>query len=105
MNIDVRFVHLDSSEALRDHVVARLHSHLDRLGREVAEARVRFTDVNGAKQGGLRCHVMLTGPHIGQVDAEAEGESAYLAGDEAVDAAVHAVLRVLDRRRSERRSA
>lgn len=105
MNIDVRFVHLDSSEALRNHVVARLHSHLHRLEHEVSEARVRFTDVNGPKQGGMRCHVLLSGPHIGQVNAEAEMESAYVAADEAVDAAVHAVLRELDRRRSLRRSA
>lgn len=105
MNIDVRFVHLDSSEALRDHVVARLHGHLHRLEREVAEARIRFTDVNGPKQGGMRCHVTLSGPHIGQVNAESEQESAYVAGDEAVDAAVTSVIRELDRRRSLRRSA
>lgn len=105
MNIDVRFVHLDSSEALRNHVVARLQSHLHRLEREVSEARIRFTDVNGPRQGGMRCHVTLSGPYIGQVDAEAEMESAYVAADEAVDAAVHSVLRELDRRRSLRRSA
>ena len=105
MNIETRFVHLDSSEALREHVEARVHSHLDRLGREVTEARIRFTDVNGPKQGGMRCHVTLSGPHIGQVNAEAELENAYAAGDEAVDAAVHAVIRELDRRRSLRRSA
>jgi ribosome-associated translation inhibitor RaiA len=104
MNIEVRFVHLDSSDALRDHVVARLRSHLDRLDREVAEARVRFTDVNGPKVGGMRCHVTLSGPHIGQLDAASEQESAYVAADESVDAAVHAVVRELDRRRSMRRA-
>lgn len=101
MKIDVRFVGLEPSAALRDHAVRRLHLHLSRFGREVSMVVVRLRDVNGPK-GGLdkHCQVSLRGPRVSAVIGDVH-EDAYAAVDLVVGRLTHAVGRVLERRRAD----
>jgi ribosome-associated translation inhibitor RaiA len=100
MKIDVRLRGMAASEALRKHVVRRVHFQLSRLEGEVGSITVRLEDVNGPK-GGLdkRCQVALRGPKFNPLHIEHLATEPYAAVDAAVERAARAVIRELEKAR------
>jgi putative sigma-54 modulation protein len=104
MTIDIRFRGLANSDALRAHIVRRIHFQLRRLGRALSAVVVRVSDVNGPKGGvDKRCQVMLRRPGHPPVTIDEVSVDAYAAADVAVERAALAVERGRERERAVRR--
>lgn len=104
MKIDVRFPGLDASEALRAHVVRRIHFQLSRFDGDVAAVMVRISDVNGPRGGAdKRVHVTVRGPVLSPVTIDGLGPDPYAAADVALKRAARTVSRDLARVRAVRR--
>jgi len=104
MQIEVRFHGLDSSEAVRDHVVRRVDFQLSRLGSVVSKVVVRVEDINGPKGGvDKRCQVTLRGTLISSAVVEELSTDALCAIDMALERASCARGRELERGRESRR--
>ena len=103
MKIEVRFRGLEASEALRHHVVRRLHFHLGRFGQAVTVASVRIGDVNGPR-GGIdkRCQISVQGPALGSLRIVELSADPYAAVDAATERLGRSVARGLDRGRGPR---
>ncbi|HYY72182.1 MAG TPA: hypothetical protein VE778_01190 [Candidatus Bathyarchaeia archaeon] len=66
MNVDIRILSTDLTEALQSYIERRLHFSLGRFGRRVGRIRVRITDVNGLRGGADKaCHVSAELPPSG----------------------------------------
>lgn len=103
MKIDVRFRGLEPSNALRDHVVRRIHFHLSRFGHEIRSVLVRISDVNGPKGGvDKQCQVTVRGRRLSGVIVDDLSGDAHSAIDMTVERAGHAVGRDLERVRGAR---
>jgi ribosome-associated translation inhibitor RaiA len=104
MNIEVRFLGLKSSNALREHVLRRIRSQLSHFGKEVTAVLVRIADINGPKGGvDKRCQVTVRGPRLGSATLNDLSGDAYSAADLAIERISRSVRRELDRVRSPRR--
>jgi len=105
MKIDIRFRGLEGSDALREHIIRRLHFKLSRFKRKVTSVLVRIGDVNGPRGGvDKRCHVTVSGPTLPSTNIQDLNADAYTAVDLAVERAGHAVARVLGRTRAVNRA-
>jgi putative sigma-54 modulation protein len=103
MKIDVRFRGLKRSDALRDHAVRRIHSHLRRFGHEISSVVVRISDVNGPKGGvDKQCQVTVRGRRLSGVIVDDLRGDAYSAVDMAVERVSRRVGRDLERVRGAR---
>ena len=104
MNVEVRFLGLESSEALRDHALKQVRTHLGRFGREITSVVVRIADINGPK-GGLdkRCQITVRGPRVGLATVDDLCSDAYAAADSAVERVGQTLRRSLAQRRSDKR--
>lgn len=106
MKIEVRFHHLQLSEALRDHASRRAWLQLSRFGAEVVTATLGISDVNGPKGGvDKRCRVALRVRRGPSVVLEELSADAYAAVDLAVERAARALGRQLERGRGRTRAA
>jgi len=106
MKIDVRFRGLEASDALREHVIRRLHFKLNRFDRQVGSVLVRIGDVNGPKGGvDKRCQLTVRGPGLPWTTIEEVDADAYAAVDLAVERAGQAVARGVRRARTVDRAA
>lgn len=106
MKIEFRFRGLESSHALRDHAVRRLHFHLSRFGKEITGVLVRIADVNGPKGGvDKRCQLMVRGPRFGSAVLDEMSGDAFSAVDMAVERVGRSIGRKLDRARRDKRGA
>lgn len=104
MKVEVRFRGLEVSDALREHAVRQVHSHLSRFNGEIASVALRIGDINGPKGGvDKRCQVTIRGPVFSSVLIEELSGDAYSAVGAAVERAAHAVGRELARLRAARR--
>ena len=102
--IDIRFCGLEGSNSLRAHIVRRLRLQWRHLDRTLSSVVVRLSDVNGPKGGAdKRCHVTLRRPGLRPITIEEFSEDAYSAVDTAVERAVRAAARGLERVRAMRR--
>lgn len=105
MNIEVRFLGLESSDALREHVQRRVHFQIGRFGEEVSSVLVRIADVNGPKGGvDKRCKVTVRGPRLGSATLDELSGDTYAAVDVALDRVAQSVARELQRLRTTKRS-
>jgi putative sigma-54 modulation protein len=104
MNIDVKFRGLESSAALRDYIVKKIHTHLGRFGHDLTSVTVRVDDVNGPRGGDDKvCKITLKGPRVGSETVFEKTADPYAAADKAVDTAETVIVKVLERLRSSRR--
>ena len=101
MRIEVRFRGIEAPDALREHVVRRLHFRLSRFHGKVGSVVVGIGDINGPKGGvDKRCHVMARGPAFAPVMIEQLSADPYSAVDLAFERAARAVGRQLARART-----
>lgn len=104
MKIEVRFRHVDASDALREYVRRRIHFQLSRFTGGLGSVVVRIGDINGPKGGtDKRCHVTVRGPALGPVTVDELSANAYSAVDLALGRAARAVAREIARGRESRR--
>lgn len=98
MMIDVRTVHLDMTDAIRQHAEDRFVGALHRFDRFVRSLSVRLVDLNGPR-GGMdkACRVMVTLRDSTQIVIEQIGTDLYAAMDQAAGRAKQALGRKVDR--------
>lgn len=105
MKTEVRFRGIESSDALREYTVRRIHFQLSRFNGAIGSVVVRIGDVNGPKGGAdKRCHVTVRGGAVGVVTVDERSADAYRAVDLALERAARAAGRELERCRASRRS-
>jgi len=104
MKVEVRFRGLEASDAVREHVIRRVHFQLNRFEGGVSSVGIRIEDINGPK-GGIdkRCQVTVLGPSFSPVMVDDLSSDASSAVDMAVDRAARAVGREIERGRAVRR--
>lgn len=104
MTIDIRFRSHLSSPSLRDHILQRAKSRLDRFFPDLRSVVVHLSYCNGLRGGVDKvCKITLTGPHIETHTVEKTTSDAYTAADLALETAQHNILKLLERRRSTQR--
>lgn len=104
MNIDIRFRNQLASPPLRDHILQRAQSRLERFSPDLSSVIVHIGDNNGPKGGVDKvCKITLTGPHIDTHTVEKSTSDAYAAADLALETAQHTIHKLLERRRSTER--
>ena len=85
MRLEIRFLNLDSSPALRAHVERRLGFALRRFGDRVRSVTVRLADLNGPRGGvDKECRIVMQTRGGGRVLARARRSDLYDAASEAV---------------------
>lgn len=101
MKIDVRFLGMSPSPALREHTERQILFHLSRFGRDIQTVEIRISDVNGPK-GGLdkKCRITARGPRFGLSTLEELSGDAYQAADEAIARLARTVGRQIERARN-----
>lgn len=98
MRVDLRFRGVSGSERLRQHTARRIAFGLGRYASELSAVMVRFGDVNGPRGGvDQRCHVTVSGPRLGEVQAETMGADPFAAVSFAVERVARATGRRLER--------
>lgn len=103
MKIDIRFLGLEASGALRYHIVRRVYFQLGRFGHEIAEVVVRIKQASGPRGASdKRSQVVVSGPRISTATVEDEGGDAYTAVDLALGRVAQTVSRAIERARSHR---
>jgi putative sigma-54 modulation protein len=104
MKIDVRCRGLETSDSFREHIRRRVHFQMSRFGGAVRSVVVRIGDINGPKGGAdKRCQVTLRGSRLGPLTIEDLSADVYSALDTALERAVRAVGRDIERKRTARR--
>jgi putative sigma-54 modulation protein len=100
MKVQVRLRGVESTPAIIEYAMRRIHQHLSRFGRQVSGVTVRISDVNGPKGGDdKRCQLTASVPRLGSVNL-AETHADVLAGiDLALDRLAHVIGRSLERAR------
>lgn len=103
MRIEARIHGIEASDALREHVVRRVHFQLSRFNGAVSAVVVRIGDINGPR-GGIdkRCRVTVRGPGFAPVTTEDLSKEAHSAVDVALERVARAVGRAIDRARATR---
>lgn len=103
MELDIRWIGLDGSDYLKEHVVRRVGDALSSYAATPAcVVTVRVSDINGPRGGRDKsCLISLTGPDAVQV--EAVEDDAYAAIDHACRRLTSAVSRRRGRRRASQR--
>lgn len=85
MRLEIRFLHIDPSEALREHIERRLGFALRRFGDRFRSATVRVVDLNGPRGGvDKECRITLQALRGGRVVVRARAGDAYDAVTRAV---------------------
>ncbi|MCA9680293.1 MAG: HPF/RaiA family ribosome-associated protein [Myxococcales bacterium] len=103
MKIDVRSRGLDAADALREHTLRRIRSHLHRFHDRLTAVEVRLGDVNGPRGGvDKQCRITVRGPGLGAATLDELHGDPFAAIDVAVRRIAYAVSRTLDRRRTAR---
>jgi len=104
MKVEVRFLGMDPSPAVKEYAARRVAIALGRRAAEIDEVLVRMGDVNGPKGGfDKRCQVMLRGRQV-QVTVDALAPEATTAIDLAVAKADRGLSAELGRARTNRRA-
>ena len=100
MEIHIRTKGFTATPTQRDHAKRRIHAHLSRFGREIAQVTLRLTDVNGPK-GGLDkvCQIVVKGPKLGVATLAEQTGEVLAAIDLAVERIAAAIGRTLERQR------
>lgn len=106
MNVDIRILSTDLTEALQSYIERRLHFSLGRFGKRVGRIRVRITDVNSVRGGADKaCHVsaelMPSGKTLIQQAVDA---NLYAAIGRATEGIGHSFARALGRNRQRRQN-
>jgi putative sigma-54 modulation protein len=101
MKIDVRFLGLPSSAALREHVERQAVFHLSRFGHDVEVVEVRVRDINGPRGGDdMECKVSVKGPRVGFTTITELSGDMYQSVGAALSRQARAVARLLERARA-----
>lgn len=101
MKINIRFLGLPPSDAVRWFVEKQALSHLSRFGHEVEAIEFRMRDVNGPRGGDdMECKVIAKGPRIGSTAITELSGDMYQSVATAIARLARAVARSLERARS-----
>jgi ribosomal subunit interface protein len=100
MNIQIRGIGIQGTEAIAAHVERRLAFALSRFSAHLDRIQVRFSDLNGPKGGPDKvCQLDFQVRGAGTATVEARDADLYAAVDLAAAKAGRRVARLLDRRR------
>lgn len=105
MDVDIRILSTDLTEALQSYIERRLHFSLGRFGRRVGRVRVRIADVNGLRGGADKaCRVSAELlPSGGTLIQQAVDANLYAAIGRATEGIGHSFSRALGRKGERRR--
>lgn len=104
MTIEVRFLGMNPSAALRDHARRLGLARLARFGPELRSIVLRIGDVNGPKGGvDKRCFATVRGPRVGVCAIEETSGDFYSAVEKTIDRIAETTGRTIERLRSSRR--
>jgi ribosomal subunit interface protein len=94
MNVEIRSLHIDHADSLREHAERRVESAIRRFGDRIVAVQIRLADLNGPR-GGIDklCRIQVHGRGLNIV-VEDKDIDAFVA----VDRAAHRLRRALDRR-------
>jgi ribosomal subunit interface protein len=99
MQLVVRSVNLDGSEALHEYATRRVERVLRFQGTPATRALVLFRDMNGPRGGSdMHCRIRLVGPRM-RLSVEALHADPYAAVDIASERLAHALRRDAGRKR------
>jgi len=98
MNLVIRGVDLEPTDAIRNHIERRLSFALSRFSGRLRDVEVRLRDENGPRGGVDKvCRVKATLHGLSTLVVEAVGSDLYAAIDSAADRAGRALGRALRR--------
>ena len=101
MELSVRGLNFDLTDAILGHVRRRLREGLAHHAPRLRGVTVRVSDVNGPRGGAdKRCHLEVAAAGVGRLSAEEVHDDLYRAIDRAVDRLRNQLARVAGRSRS-----
>jgi len=106
MELQIRGLNINPTDALSLYIHRRMNAALDRMSHEIRDATLRLKDINGPR-GGINksVRVMLRLTSGERIVLEHTDEDIYRAVDGVAARTKHTVGRRLDRRRDRRRRA
>lgn len=103
MDVEIRFLHIEPSDALRDHIERRVGFALRRFSDRIRSVTVRVVDLNGPR-GGIdkECRIEVKAVAKGRLHVRARRPDAYDAIGEAAACLDEACGRLFERHAASR---